>query len=310
MVVHRQTASPERVSQVMAKGNIGNLLQHFVALRVAQTLVNKWDHADSPIEYIDCYSMAPWEKIESRQPQGFVGLVQSFTDMKKKGDFVASVFLQASQDRYGPNFVPQHPQESYYPNTAVLLRSGFPNQKWAMRLHEDDSTKIGKNADLTCWAQKQPNGTYNVGRDWTQSNLIRNSPAPTDRPVFVMLDPFKIVRHNNDLSNGNGYLPYRLLRFLVGEHALNIRQRPVNGETMPLVVTLFSYTDSHPEIADGIVRELFAGPHWQVESVRSGPWHGRNGKNWHCGWIVSFGLNFPLLGIPFQAEWDKWTQGA
>lgn len=292
----------------MAKGNIGNLLQHFIALRVVQRLVENWNQPDEPIEYIDCYSMAPWELITGGQPQGFVSLVRSFPAMQRQGDFVASVFLQAWQDHYSPDAISPQPRQRDYPNTAVLLRYGFPKQAWRMRLHEDDSTEVGKNAALSEWARNQSNGSYAVAGDWTQSRLIRNCAAPSDSPVFVMLDPFQIVDDNNRNAGNGGYLPARLLRDLIGTHALNISQRPVNGEAKPLVVTLFSYANRNPEIADRIIREQFAGEGWQVERVQSGPQQGRNGQNWHVGWIVSTGVDFPILGSPAQDEWNRWAK--
>ncbi len=293
----------------MAMGNIGNLLQHFVALRVAQRLVENWNQANKPIEYIDCYSMAPWEPITGAQPQGFVDLVRRFPAKQEQRDFVGDVFLKAWEDRYSPDEVPVHPQQRDYPNTAVLLRAGFPEQAWGMRLHEDDSTEEEKNVALSEWARNQTNGSYQVAGDWTQSTLIRNCPAPTDRPVFLMLDPFQIVTNRNAAANNGGYLPERLLRFLSGQHALSICKQMVNGESKPIVVTLFSYADARPKVADRIVRGQFADEYWQVESVQAGPCQGRNGRNWHVGWIVSTGLESPLLGQPAQDEWNRWVTG-
>jgi len=293
----------------MAIGNIGNLLQHFVALRVAQKLVQNWRQADIPIEYIDCYSMAPWEEITGGQPQGFVELVNRFPAMRNQGDLVSTTFLQAWQNHYNLREMPPHPQQRDYPNTAVLLCIGFPEQAWRMRLHENNLIVKGNNAALSNWARSQANGSYEVAGDWTQSSLICNSPAPTDRPVFVMLDPFQIVLDNSDAANNDGYLPERLLRFLVGDLALRVRKRLANEETAPFVMTLFSYADRTPDVTERIVLRQFAGEHWQVESVRSGPWQGRNRQNWHVGWIVSTGLPFPLLGQPAQDEWNLWVNG-
>jgi hypothetical protein len=310
VVLYWQAISPERVGEVVAKGNIGNLLQHFVALRVAQRLIENWGHPDISIEYIDCYSMAPWEPVTGRQPQGFVDLVRQFPVKRNHGDFVASVFLQAWWDHYyAPSEVPGHPQQRNYPNTAVLLRTGFPKQKWNMRLHEDDSTEAGKFDKLSTWASQQNNGNYEVHNDWTGSPLILNRPVPNDRPALIMLDPFQIVS-DRAISAGRGdYLPASRLQFLVGQHALSLQRQAENNRSKPIVLTLFSYSDANPQIADRIVREQFPSDCWHVEWVQSGPWQGRNGRNWHVGWIVSTVLGESVLRSSAQEEWNRWVNG-
>ena len=49
----------------MAKGNLGNLLQHFVAIHAADALVRNSPEG-AKLVYVDCFSMAPWEEIEKR----------------------------------------------------------------------------------------------------------------------------------------------------------------------------------------------------------------------------------------------------
>ena len=66
----------------MVKGNIGNLMQHFVVLRVAQRMLELWQKPEIPIEYIDCFSMAPWEPIEVNK-QGFANQIESFASRRR-----------------------------------------------------------------------------------------------------------------------------------------------------------------------------------------------------------------------------------
>jgi hypothetical protein len=290
----------------VAKGNIGNLLQHFIAIRAAEQVVRTWDRPESLIEYIDCYSMAPWESITGCQPQGFVGRVNTFPTKAAKGDLVASTFLRAWQERYAPAEPPAHPQGRKYPSTAVLLRTGFPNQHWRMRLHEDDSTEAGKRERLKKWANEQGNGEYHVRSDWSNSDLICHSPAPMNRPVIIMLDPFRIVP--NARADKGGYLSRQLLKFLCGSLALNLNVRNEYSNPAPLVITLFSYTDDDPDVADRIVRQQFKDAVWSVDLVRFGPFQGIDRQRYHQGWIVSSGIETPLLEPTVQEAWNAWNQ--
>lgn len=292
----------------MAIGNIGNLLQHFVALRAAERVVAAWNRPNDPIEYIDCYSMAPWEPITGNQPQGFVSRINSFPEKVQNNDFVASVFRQAWAAKYPADQLPERPQDREYPNTAALLRAAFPTQMWRMRLHEDDSTQPGKRRLLEDWARCQNNGEFLVEGDWQTSRLICRSPVPTDRPVIVMLDPFRIVGDNDEGGERAGYLRTGLLRFLLGCLALNISGQN-EDRTVPMVVCLFSYSDRLPnvDVPNGIVAAQFQG-NWNVERVQSGPWQGHAGPTFHQAWIASTGIDTPVIGENAQSAWENWNQ--
>ena len=71
----------------MAKGNLGNLLQHFVAIHAADALVRNSPEG-AKLVYVDCFSMAPWEEIEKRN-RVFVNSVNRFDTMARNGDIVA-----------------------------------------------------------------------------------------------------------------------------------------------------------------------------------------------------------------------------
>jgi len=290
----------------MAKGNIGNLLQHFIALKVAERLVREWKQPNKAIEYIDCFSMAPWEPIEGGQPQGFVEIVTGFPNLRDHGDVVASGFCRAWEQHYAKKVIPAHPQDREYPNTAVLLRSAFPDQSWNMRLHENDSTGGGKRDKLSAWAKGQTQGEYSVDGEWSESKLILNRPVPNDRPAFIMLDPFQIVDDHSVSAVRGGYLSASRLRFLMGQHCLNLHESIRQRNPKPIVVTLFSYSNANLNVAAGIVSKQFNSDSWQVESICSGPWQGRNGRNWHGGWLVSANISGPVLQPSAQHQWVQW----
>lgn len=285
----------------MAKGNTGNLLQHFVALQVAQRLVERWNQPVRQIEYIDCYSMAPWEPIEADSSPGFTRLVSALPTKKQRGDFVASVFIKAWGEQGGVAAEPR-----VYPNTAVLLTAGFPKQAWRMRLHESDLAGEGKRQQLEAWA-RQCSSELCVEGDWTRSSLIQNAPAPRDRPVFIMLDPYQIVSDSAPFAGKPGYLSERELQYLVEGQALDIVRRPADPQAQPAVITLFSYSDANPAVAGQIVRERFEG--WHICEIRTTAYRRQSAAaQFHACWIVSTGLGSPALAAEAQAEWDHWSE--
>jgi hypothetical protein len=284
----------------MAKGNIGNLLQHFVGLSCARRLVEM--SAGKPIEYIDCYSMAPWEPTRGRNPQGFVSTVQQFEWMMAEGDFVARTFLTAWVGRYGKDAIPARPLDREYPNTAVLLRTAFPDQPWNMRLHDAEPTN---RKDLEKWSQHQLLGTYRVEGDWIKSSLIQKAPMPQDTAVMVMLDPYQIVDDGNPKADEGGYLSKQLLRYLFGRLALNAHER--EAAAGPCVNVLLSYSDAEPDDSDRVVREVFAQSKWVIERIQSGPWSVNGRPSYHQAWVVTKGVSSSLAPPTFQQAWDRWV---
>ena len=153
----------------------------------------------------------------------------------------------------------------------------------------------------------QSDGRYQVEGDWQKSRLICKAPAPHDRPTLIVLDPFKIVREENPKARNAGYLTTGTLRCLFGKHALDVTPRSVTGEVAANAIVLFSYSDANREVADSVVRTQFRNEGWFVEHLESGPWSGVGGRNWHQGWIVSSGMNIPVLDGSIQEEWNRWV---
>lgn len=293
----------------MAKGNIGNLLQHFVALHVAENLVAGWGQPLEAIEYIDCFSMAPWEAIKGNQSQGFVERVKTFEEKSTQGDFVADIFLKAWNTRYASDAIPKHPRSRDYPNTAVLLTTAFPEQHWNMRLHEDDSSAAGKNALLTSWAAERTNGTYTVSGKWAQSEQIFNAPLPIDRPVMVMLDPTQIVKDDSTKADNAAYLSAQRIRYLFGEHALRVSRRARQANLKPLVIMAFSFAETYPEYSNKIMHDQFKpADGWQIERVTLEHRLARGTDSVHQGWIISSGLEKPIFENSLQSAWDHWNE--
>jgi hypothetical protein len=278
----------------VAKGNVGNLLQHFVALRVAERVIVRWATPGVPVEYVDCFSMGPWEGLEplgTKQRRMFVEKLGALADTPPGRDLIADAFQQAWHDRYGSG-LPARIEDRDYPNTAVLLRVAFPGQSWVMRLHE---IAEGKQKELRGWAGRQANGVYEVDGDWEKSKLLKGNPVPGDRPVLVMLDPYQIVPDEAAKADEGGKLRAGHLRYLLGSLLLNLGGPSLPGRTAPVALLLFSYSDQDPDRPHDVVTRTFGSP-WAIERVQTVPLPDHGQKKVHQGWVVSHGLPVPVLG--------------
>ena len=284
----------------MAKGNIGNLLQHFVGLRCTQVLVNRWNRPQEPILYVDCYSMAPWEKITGKRSEGFSSLVRTFPTKAQQCDLIAKTMLTA-WDRHHRAQLPTNPRSRNYPNTAVLLRTAFPNQKWEVKLHDTNTYKRKK---IRAWAKKQSHGQYAIEGDWSESQLIEHVSAK--RPVFVMLDPYQVVGDPNGGIAKGGYLTKCMIQGLLGPEKISLIERP-GIDAAPAVVAIFSYSDTQPKVSSRTVSSCFNGLGWSIERVKTTQQRTGTNMTHHVGWVVSSGLPTPILGKPLQAAWNEWS---
>ena len=289
----------------MAQGNLGNLLQHFVALNCAERLLDHWQAREKPVVYADCFSMQPWEAVERGNREGFEAVLSQFERKAGENDLVARTFLTAWTALYHPDRVPDDPLDRAYPNTAVLLRTAFPRQTWEMRLHDIVSEK---RLALRDWASRQSPGTYAVEGCWRSSPLLCQNPVPTDAAAFLMLDPYKIVQTNRGKDYHDGYMDGEQIRALIGGFRLQLDERPPDAHAAPVLMTLFSFSDPDPEGKDELVRGYFKYLGWSVESVQCAPKRTWKMQTRHLGWVVSCGLPAPVLGRPLQDAWDDWLR--
>jgi hypothetical protein len=301
MVIHREAASPKGIGEVMAKGNMGNLAQHFVALEVARKVVTMWGQPSIPVEFIDCYSMGTWEAIEQSQtPQRRLFDTHCSSFRNGEGGFVGGVFHQAWISRHGRR-LPTNTADLLYPNTAFLLSTAFPTQRFKMRLHDvvhDNYQQLIK------FARSTGPEFVRIGKDWTQSALIHSNPAPADKPVLVMLDPYRIVPADHDKSNEDGYLNPRLLKYLLGLSGLAIAPAK---RTAPCVVVLCSYSEQHPESTFQLMQEIFIQDGWNFESLLAGPYPDVGNVKSHVIGVASIGVPVPILGSSLMQKWTEWN---
>ena len=120
----------------MAKGNLGNILQHFVAIMAADELLAQTGRFGDSVFYLDAFAMQPWEKLGMLTAGGAVAqprkdFSEQYARMPgraMKQDIVAKAFVQAGQQN------PNKAAKGYYPNTAALLCAAFPTHPWEMDL--------------------------------------------------------------------------------------------------------------------------------------------------------------------------------
>jgi hypothetical protein len=288
----------------MARGNVGNLLQHFLAIHAAERLVGVSSASDRPAPslcYIDPFAMAPWEEIQGKRPEGFVSMVRSLPT--RPDDPVARTLLSAWARHYAsdPGGVPTHPVERDYPNTAVLLRERFPDVSWDMRLCEIDRRRRD---GLREWASEQAPGAYLVGGDWHESEVL--APIAEATPALVMLDPYQVVADDAKKAGRLGYLTATELRQLLDDR-LRILKRPTAEAAAPATVVLLSFADTDPDTVDGRVQGVFARDRWWIDRVRVGPFQGRHGASFHQGWLCH-SHELASAGPTIQDRWDAWRR--
>src|SRR5579864_7132923 len=284
----------------MAKGNLGNLLQHFVGLRSMQVLAAAWNRPQEPILFVDCYSMGPWEQINKNgRSEGYDTLVLRFPKKAMQCDFVAKTFMTAWGQHYASSKIPDNPRKRNYPNSAVLLLAAFPNQKWLMRLHD---IKVYKRTKLRAWARKQVLVQCQIAGKWSKSPLIDHAPVPCDKPVFVMLDPYQIVGDKNPDAKKNGFLTDSMISRLFGTEGLDLVNRPGLKGAAPAVITLFSYSNTQQQVIDAskIVTRYFKKRRWSVERVKVKKQRTGTNMTCHVGWVAHSGLPKLILGQQLQ----------
>lgn len=284
----------------MAKGNEGNLMQHFVLLQAAKAVCEAWQDTNSAIEFVDCYAMAPWEPLEPGGGGQRTEFLNRCETMSQTPDFVSAAFHTAWSARYGTAL--PGVQDREYPNSAVLLRCAFPSQAFNMRLHDVDNAKRQL---LSSLASSAPNIAVRVEGDWTTSPQIMRNPAPRDRPTVVTLDPYR-VHHDNHGAVGAGSMRARQLSWLLGAGALDLPVLAMQAPPIPSAVVLFNYNEQYPKRIDRDVRSALRRGNWTVDLVTSGPHGGAGTASHHMAWVALHGCQLPAQHVSLQAAFNQW----
>jgi len=287
----------------MAKGNSGNLLQHFVALTVANAVVEAWAKPGEAIEYVDCFSMSPIEPIDAA-----AGDFKERVKLIAEGDAsdIVSQTLRTIWNENYPDGFPTVKKGFLYPNTALLLHRAF-EQKWNMRLHEINDEK---RAELATWFEQnaeQLSGSVNGA--WRTSDQIMKSPVSRECPCIVMLDPSQVCKDNKELqkkADPDAYLTARSLHYIGGDQALNLLAH--TNKECPKVMLMFSYSENNPAATHHNVEETCAAIGMEMQRITTTD-KSRAKPVTHQGWVVYRDLP-ALEELDLQQAWDAWLDQA
>jgi hypothetical protein len=275
----------------MAKGNMGNLLQHYVALHAARAL----DAQAGAFEYVDLFAMAPWEGLE-RATAGFKRAIATL-DARPADDLVAATFRAAWARRYGKELLPPAPKRQY-PNTAALLLEA-PVRLAKMAVCEHEETR---RAELLAYldehAQETPHDVF--GR-WEEVRFANRANA-----LMIMVDAYQVHRKTQATSKKPGYITVDRIRGALG--ALGLLKRGDDAAATPAVATIFSYGELEPDATHRVLEAELEGKWgWNVTRVQEPDVSPRAaGKTaWHQGWWCA---SHESVRAPddLQQRWEQW----
>jgi hypothetical protein len=277
----------------VAKGNLGNLLQHYVGLRAARRLAER----SAAFEYFDLFAMAPWEPLE-RAEAAFVDLLDSFPG--RSNDGVAAAFCSAWSTRYGAA-IPREVRQREYPNSiALLLEASVPIARATLCEIDDQRRRLlaeymdQRGRDVPC----------SVHVDWQSAEFEQPK-----GPSLVMLDPYQVHVTRTEKTAPFGYISVDDLRAILFGRKLAMRERAREGEAAAAVATVFSFSESDPDSTDRAVRRELEKYGWNVRNVRARGVHARDKRKpcWHQGWWCA---SHPSVAAPeaLQGDWDAWAK--
>jgi hypothetical protein len=273
----------------MAKGNIGNLLQHFVALHALQRLATVADR----FAYVDLFAMEPWEDVPVPDA-AFRDVLHTLPS--RSADPVAAALIVAQQAR-GADLTREYPN-----TTALALHAGFPLT--SVTACEIDDTKRAK---LERYILEGAAGTpLALHGDCTKAKLAKCGGA-----AFVIMDPLQV---DIDGAHGGqmGYISIAQIRGVLGSSKLDVLARAKTSSTEPCIATIFSYSEptaNADETDRALRRELGDQWGWRITRVAEPTvlHTGRKRSALHQGWWCASadGVAAPA---DLQDSWDKWRR--
>jgi hypothetical protein len=273
----------------MAKGNIGNFLQHFVALYAMRRLAA----IAGRFAYVDLFAMRPWEDVPLAD-SAFTGLLHSL--LRRQMDPVASAFLAAQQAR-GPD------KTLKYPNTlALALHAGFSLAS-VTACEIDDAKRV----ELERYVINGVTGVpVAIHGDCTKSRL-----AACEGAAFVTMDPFQVdieAEHKGE----DGYISIAQIRGALGSNKLDVLARARTTAADPCIATIFSYgepTSNADETDRALRRELGGRWGWRIARIAE-PTTLRTGRMrpaLHQGWWCASDERAEAPA-DIQNAWDEWKR--
>jgi len=168
------------------RGNVGNLLQHWVFCELLEVYGS---HADR-LDFVDAYSMAP------------------LADERPKLDATAHLFdcvrerLPGEQTAYERAWYKLAPCSGQYPNSAAFLAVTWPG-RYSMLLCESEPTTLQQ---LKAW-ERQAESVHNcvgveiAAGDWR--TRFRHGLSVSGGVILLSFDPYMFDRHGPGRNPGN-----------------------------------------------------------------------------------------------------------
>ena len=211
------------------RGNVGNLLQHWVLCEVLSACQNRYQR----LRFIDAYSMAP------------------FADQRPKLDASAPLFdkvcrrLPGEQSLYERAWLKLAPNTHEYPNSASFVTAAWRG-RYSMVLCESDPATIQQ---LERWARiagQFPGceGIEIASGDWR--GHLRGPLLTSADLLFLSFDPYMFDRHGSGRNPGN-----------MDPADLDRLSNVLDGVPGSVVVQISTYSANNDNAQDN-VREVIA----------------------------------------------------
>ena len=152
------------------RGNIGNLLQHWVLCEIVDCCGGQWPR----LRFVDAYSMAP---LATERPKSHwsSGLFDHARDRSNRDSIYEATWSGLSS------------RESGYPNSAAFLAALWQGE-YSMVLCEYDDATVGELRSWKASREREPRcrGVEVAPGDWRQRF---ETPLPDTDPLFLSFDP-------------------------------------------------------------------------------------------------------------------------
>ena len=153
------------------RGNIGNLLQHWVLCELLECCKGDW----ATLRFVDAYSMAPLA-TERSKPHWSSELFDHARDRVKRVSMFERTWSGLDRNALG------------YPNSAAFVAAAWHGQ-YSMVLCERDDATVG---ELQCWKvdrEREPRcgGIEVAPGDWRQR--FETAVTAASDPLFLSFDP-------------------------------------------------------------------------------------------------------------------------
>lgn len=272
----------------MAKGDIGNLLQHFVALTALTRLAKAAGAAR--FAYVDLFAMRPWEDVP-RADDAFKRCLYAVPS--RPADPVGSALIAAQRAR-GADLVREYPN-----TTALALHAGFSLAS-VTACEIDDAKRAQLEEYLLAGAPETP---LSLHADCTKAKLVKCLGA-----AFIIMDPFQVdvdAAHEGEA----GYISLSQIRGILGSSKLDVLARARDSFAEPCVAAIFSYGEptANADGTDRALRRELERWGWRISRVVEPTVlaTGRRRPALHQGWWCA---SADSVAAPddLQASWDEW----